>query len=387
MKSFVRLTSVPSGIETDRVLTTRIALPDTRYPDRAAITAFFGEYRARARAPRSACSRRRKRSPARVFSGDWGFDIEGRSRVNGRRPGAAMVRGDAGYFESLGVPLRRGRLPADSDTSAAPPVVFVNETTARVLFPSTDPIGKRIRLSNTTGAEQPWRTIAGIVATSGIADWIHRRALNSSSPTSSSFTFRRACRRAHEPRHQDRWRAAGECNRGSCHAPRARSGSAGRTGPRHVDRPVHVGGRPPAQYAARRGVWRPGAAARGDRALRRDGLYRFPTHTRSRSPDCTRGDARSRTLARCWPGSRAGARWPRDRRRPVAARHRISRPFTFRRGSARPDDLRRCAGRPPLDRSGGELPSGSPGGARRPAHRAAIRARAADYTDSTDRVL
>ena len=26
------------------------------------------------------------------------------------------------------------------------------------------PIGKRIRLSQTTGAEQPWRTIAGVVA-------------------------------------------------------------------------------------------------------------------------------------------------------------------------------------------------------------------------------
>ncbi len=166
VKSFVRLTSVPSGIETDRVLTTRIALPDTRYPDRAAITAFFGELLARVRAlPGVRAAGAASGLPLAVFSGDWGFDIEGRSRVNGRRPGAAdWFVVTPGYFESLGVPLRRGRLPADSDTSAAPPVVFVNETTARVLFPSTDPIGKRIRLSNTTGAEQPWRTIAGIVA-------------------------------------------------------------------------------------------------------------------------------------------------------------------------------------------------------------------------------
>jgi putative ABC transport system permease protein len=166
VKSFVRLTRVPLGIETDRVLTTRIALPDARYPDRASITAFFGELLSRVRAlPGVRGAGAASGLPLAVFSGDWGFDIEGRSRVNGRRPGAAdWFVVTSGYFEALAVPLRRGRLPADSDTSAAPPVVFVNEATARVLFPSTDPIGKRIRLSNTTGAEQPWRTIAGIVA-------------------------------------------------------------------------------------------------------------------------------------------------------------------------------------------------------------------------------
>jgi ABC-type antimicrobial peptide transport system permease subunit len=47
--------------------------------------------------------------------------------------------------------------------SVAQQVVFVNETSARVLFPIVDPIGKRIRLSRTTGPEQPWRTIVGVV--------------------------------------------------------------------------------------------------------------------------------------------------------------------------------------------------------------------------------
>ncbi len=97
-------------------------------------------------------------------SGDWSFDIDGRGRVNGRRPGAAdWFVVTPGYFESLGIPLRRGRLPADSDSSAAPAVVFINDETARVLFPNADPIGQRIRLSQTTGGEQPWRTIAGVV--------------------------------------------------------------------------------------------------------------------------------------------------------------------------------------------------------------------------------
>ena len=134
VKSFVRLTQVPSGIVSDRVLTTRISLPESRYPDRATITTFFGELLARvSRAYRASASAGAASGlPLAVNSGDWGFDIEGRSRVNGRRPGAAdWFVVTPGYFETLGVPLRHGRLPADSDTSAAPPVVFVNEATAR----------------------------------------------------------------------------------------------------------------------------------------------------------------------------------------------------------------------------------------------------------------
>jgi predicted permease len=68
-----------------------------------------------------------------------------------------------GYFEALQIPIRRGRVALPSDTATAAPVVFINEQTERVLFPAEDPIGRRIRLTQTTGAEQPWRTIAGVV--------------------------------------------------------------------------------------------------------------------------------------------------------------------------------------------------------------------------------
>jgi putative ABC transport system permease protein len=99
-----------------------------------------------------------------VSSGDWSFEIEGRAKVGGRYPGAAdWFVVTPGYFEALGIPLRRGRFPIDSDTPAAPHVVFINEATARTLFADEDPIGRRIRLTRTTGAEQPWRTIAGVV--------------------------------------------------------------------------------------------------------------------------------------------------------------------------------------------------------------------------------
>ena len=165
VKSFVRLSHVPSGLQIDRVLTARLSLPDSRYPDRPAITAFFSQLLTRVRAlPGVRSAGAASGLPLSVNSGDWSFDIDGRARVNGRRPGAAdWFVVTPGYFESLGIPLRRGRLPAASDSSAAPAVVFINDETARVMFPNADPIGQRIRLSQATGSEQPWRIIAGVV--------------------------------------------------------------------------------------------------------------------------------------------------------------------------------------------------------------------------------
>ena len=47
-----------------------------------------------------------------------------------------------GYFEALGVPIRRGRGFLPSDTREAPPVIVVNETLARRVFQDDDPVGR-----------------------------------------------------------------------------------------------------------------------------------------------------------------------------------------------------------------------------------------------------
>src|SRR4029453_19349796 len=84
VKSFIKLTAVPSGIQSERVLTTRVTLPATRYPDRSAIATFFGELLTRVRVlPGVRSAGAASGLPLAVASGDWGFDIEGRGRVNG----------------------------------------------------------------------------------------------------------------------------------------------------------------------------------------------------------------------------------------------------------------------------------------------------------------
>jgi putative ABC transport system permease protein len=102
--------------------------------------------------------------PMSVGSGDWSFDIEGRPSVGRKHAGKAdWYVVTPGYFETLGIALVQGRLPQSSDDEQSSPVIFINETTAKTVFPNESPIGYRLRLTNTTGAVQPWRTIAGVV--------------------------------------------------------------------------------------------------------------------------------------------------------------------------------------------------------------------------------
>ena len=165
LKSFARVLSVPSGFNPEHVLTLRVSLPATRYPGLPEVSGFYARLLERVSAmPGVAGAGAATGLPLAVASGDWGFDIEGRPRVNGRRPGRAeWYVVTPGYFEALQIRLVRGRFPAASDDERAPAAVFINESAALRLFPGQDPIGRRVRLSNTTGPMQPWRTIAGII--------------------------------------------------------------------------------------------------------------------------------------------------------------------------------------------------------------------------------
>jgi macrolide transport system ATP-binding/permease protein len=65
---------------------------------------------------------------------------------------SAMDTVDDGFFETMGVPILRGRGFLRSDTADAPRVAVVNEQFAKRYWPGADPVGKHIRLDSRTGA-------------------------------------------------------------------------------------------------------------------------------------------------------------------------------------------------------------------------------------------
>jgi len=58
---------------------------------------------------------------------------------------------DEGYFETMGIPILRGRAFLASDSAEAPRVAIVNTRFAKHFWPGGDAVGKRIRLDSSTG--------------------------------------------------------------------------------------------------------------------------------------------------------------------------------------------------------------------------------------------
>ena len=92
---------------------------------------------------------------------DQPFRIEGRSAEGGQvRPNADIRIASPRYFETLGIPLQRGRAFTPADEAEKPPVVIINESMTRY-WNGADPIGSRVAFGN--GDEVTWLTVVGIV--------------------------------------------------------------------------------------------------------------------------------------------------------------------------------------------------------------------------------
>lgn len=70
-----------------------------------------------------------------------------------------------GYFESMRIPLRRGRLFTELDTTGAPQVAIISESLARREFGDKDPLGQGLHAGPDMGKpNRPWVTVVGVVA-------------------------------------------------------------------------------------------------------------------------------------------------------------------------------------------------------------------------------
>jgi predicted permease len=80
------------------------------------------------------------------LDGDRGWQVSGKGQVwdKDNHPGAFIRVVSDGYFEVLGIPLKAGRDFTESDRASSEPVVIVNETLARTLWPGQDAVGQMV---------------------------------------------------------------------------------------------------------------------------------------------------------------------------------------------------------------------------------------------------
>jgi predicted permease len=98
--------------------------------------------------------------PMGALSDGRPIEVEGHPLPVGQPPPIVLFNQiDPAYFETMRVPLLRGRPFADSDNETSPPVAIVNQTMAEKFWPGQDAIGKRFRVA---GAAGPFAEIVGI---------------------------------------------------------------------------------------------------------------------------------------------------------------------------------------------------------------------------------
>ncbi len=98
--------------------------------------------------------------PMGAFTDGRQIEVEGHPLPTGQQPPIALFnRVDPAYFQTMQVPLLRGRAFADSDNKTAVPVAIVNQTMASKFWPGEDPIGKRFRV---VGPKERFVEIVGI---------------------------------------------------------------------------------------------------------------------------------------------------------------------------------------------------------------------------------
>ncbi len=109
------------------------------------------------------------------LAGDmWGFSfyIEGRPKPRpGDSPTAVYRVVMPGYFETMRLPVLRGRAISSSDDARAPGVVIINQRAARAYWPGEDPVGKRITFDTGKSDSPAWLTIIGVAKDAKQLDW------------------------------------------------------------------------------------------------------------------------------------------------------------------------------------------------------------------------
>ncbi|HYW33329.1 MAG TPA: ABC transporter permease [Gemmatimonas sp.] len=155
------LLSVDAGIRPAGVLTMRLSTPAAFYPDSVAVERFHRELTRQVQAlPGVTAVGTVRNLPLSGPMGDWGLGIEGYVPPHGSAPADWQVVGP-GYFEAMGLALRRGRVLDARDGMDAPLAMVVNERFVELYLPDRDPIGRRVMVGG-SAPEKAYR-IVGVV--------------------------------------------------------------------------------------------------------------------------------------------------------------------------------------------------------------------------------
>ena len=152
------------GWESDGLVTGTFLLPEAGYRSTDEITAFQRLALEKLQAlPGVASASFSHAQPFLTWFATRRLWLEGHDIPEpGHEPTALLNGVTSDYFQTVQTPLLSGRTFTEQDTAESSPVYIISESTARGLFGSESPIGRR--LSSNPGPDAEWGEIVGIAA-------------------------------------------------------------------------------------------------------------------------------------------------------------------------------------------------------------------------------
>ena len=162
VRSFAALRAVSLGFETSHVIAARITPPSASYRDSSRVTALYGAIRERLSGLPGVTSLAvtDKLPFAQTV---WGIALRVQGQYEDSKHNLPSVghyqQVTPGYFQTMRIPILRGRGFTEADRSGQPMVAIVSQSVAQRYWPNADALGRRIA----PPWDSPWLTIVGIV--------------------------------------------------------------------------------------------------------------------------------------------------------------------------------------------------------------------------------
>jgi predicted permease len=168
IRSVLKLQAIDLGMAAERLVLLELYLPPEKFTDRHRHAQFLDD----AIDQLEAAPVISRATPVNIppFL-DQGWDVPritaaGQSEVEAaRNPSLNLESIHPSYFETLDIPILRGRAFTPADREGSPRVAVVSENVAEQLWPDQDPIGKRLKFGPVASSDE-WRTVVGIAAQS-----------------------------------------------------------------------------------------------------------------------------------------------------------------------------------------------------------------------------
>ena len=165
LRSFSQLRGVNPGFDANHVLAVRLSLPAARYSNGASVKTFYDQIAARvAGLPGVESVSAASALPLSGMIARTTFNIAGRTVMNpSEQPFAQHRWVGPGYFETMKIPMVRGRDIADSDNEHAAGAIIIDQALQRQFFAGQDPLGVHVFINMGDGNPPREYEVVGIV--------------------------------------------------------------------------------------------------------------------------------------------------------------------------------------------------------------------------------